>query len=229
MEHALGFYDRQEAGRILAGRLLTFANRTDVVVLGVPRGGVPVAYEVAGVLHAPLDVFTVRKLGVPGYEELAMGAIASRSTVIDRRLVDALGLGPAELDDIIKGERAELERREKAYRDRRPRPVIHGKTVIVVDDGLATGASLFAAAGSLRRLGPVRIVAAVPVGAAETCEALRQAVDEVVCALTPEPFVAVGCYYEHFGQTSDDEVRTLLAAAYRREKQFGGRVAGRRL
>jgi putative phosphoribosyl transferase len=213
MKHALGFRNRRGAGRVLAERLRTYADRDDVVILAIPRGGVPVAYEVAKVLQAPLDVFAVRKLGVPGYEELAMGAIASRSTVIDRRLVEALGLGPREIDSIIKAELAELERREKVYRENRPPPEIEGKTVIVVDDGLATGASLLAAVGSLRRSRPARIVAAVPVGASETCTALESEADEVVCTLMPEPFHAVGCHYEDFVQTTDDEVRALLAAA----------------
>jgi putative phosphoribosyl transferase len=213
MKHVLGFRNRREAGRILAERLRTYADRDDVVILAIPRGGVPVAYEVAKDLHAPLDVFTVRKLGVPGCEELAMGAIASRSTIIDRRLVEALGLGPREIDSIIKAELTELKRREKVYRDNRPPPEIEGKTVIVVDDGLATGASLLAAVHALRRSHPARIVAAAPVGASETCLVLESEADEVVCVLMPEPFHAVGCHYDNFVQTSDDEVRALLAAA----------------
>jgi putative phosphoribosyl transferase len=213
-----GFRNRREAGRLLADRLPAYADRVEVVVLALPRGGVPVAYEVANALHVSLDVFTVRKLGVPGHEELAMGAITSGCTVIDRRLVDALGLGRDAVAAVIKAELAELERRERIYRDRRPLPAMQGKTAIVVDDGIATGATLQAAVSALRRLGPARIVVAAPVGAPETCAALRRAADEVVCALTPDPFGAVGMYYDDFAQTSDDEVRALLAAAYRQAK-----------
>jgi putative phosphoribosyl transferase len=216
---AAGFRDRRGAGRVLAGRLGAYAHRRDVLVLALPRGGVPVAYEVAMALHAPLDILTVRKLGVPRHEELAMGAIASGGTyVVDRALVDALGLSPQELGEVIKSELAELERRENAYRDHRPRPDIPGKTVIVVDDGLATGASLLAAVRALRSLDAARIVAAVPVGAPETCAALRRHADEVVCVLTPPRFRAVSAYYDDFRQTTDDEVRALLDAAYQREE-----------
>lgn len=216
----LGFRDRREAGQHLARALQGYANRPDVVVLGLPRGGVPVAYEVARALHAPLDVFTVRKLGVPGHEEFAMGALASGGiAVVDRELLKALGLSDRQFEDVVRAETAELNRREGAYRDERPRPDIRGKTVILVDDGLATGSSMVAAIAALRRLNPARIVVAVPVGAPETCASLRRIADDVICAMTPQPFHAVGEHYANFEQTSDDEVRKLLKDAYDQEKR----------
>jgi predicted phosphoribosyltransferase len=219
MNTGLGFRDRREAGRTLARALQAYANRPDVVVLALPRGGVPVAYEVASALHAPLDVFTVRKLGVPGYEELAMGAVASGGVyVLDRELLDALGLHPEQFADVVRRELAELSRRESAYRSECPRPDVRGKTVILIDDGLATGASMLAAIAALRRLDPARIVVAVPVGSPETCDALRGAADEVVCAITPSSFSAVGAHYVDFRQTSDEEVRELLKAACEKQK-----------
>jgi putative phosphoribosyl transferase len=208
------FRNRVEAGQVLARALSAYAGRDDVVVLALPRGGVPVAYEVAKALRAPLDVFVVRKLGVPGHEELAMGAIASGGVLLlDRELVERLGISSAELDRIVAAEARELERREAAYRNDRPPPELEGKTVILVDDGLATGASMQAAALAVRRHNPARIVVAVPVAAAETCDEFRDDVDEVVCAVTPAPFYAVGLWYEDFTQTTDDEVRDLLARA----------------
>jgi putative phosphoribosyl transferase len=214
------FRDRREAGRSLARALQAYADRPDVVVLGLPRGGVPVAYEVARALHSPLDVFTVRKLGVPGRQELAMGALASGGiAVVDQALLQALGLREQHFQDVVRAESAELNRREAAYRDHRPRPDIEGKTVIVVDDGLATGSSMLAAIAALRRLNPERIVVAVPVGASETCASLRRVADDVICAVTPQPFYAVGEHYENFEQTSDDEVRRLLNDAYEQEKR----------
>jgi putative phosphoribosyl transferase len=208
------FRDRREAGRVLAGELDRYAGRDDVIVLALPRGGVPVAYEVAKALRAPLDVFVVRKLGVPGHEELAMGAIASGGGgIVDRRLVDMLGISEAELDRVVAAEARELDRRETAYRDDRDRTQLAGKTVILVDDGLATGSTMQAAVRAVRRLGPARIVVAVPVAAAETCEELRKEADETICALTPSPFHAVGVWYEDFSQTSDAEVRELLQRA----------------
>jgi predicted phosphoribosyltransferase len=208
------FADRREAGRALAETLQAYANRPDVIVLALPRGGVPVAYEVAKALHAPLDVFTVRKLGVPGYEELAAGAIASGGVyVLDPHVITELGLTPEDLAPVIEAERAELRRREEAYRDGRPRPDVRGKTVILVDDGLATGSSMRAAVQALRRLEPAEIVVAVPVGAAETCRALAREADNVICAATPVPFVAVGTHYSDFRQTTDDEVKELLKLA----------------
>jgi putative phosphoribosyl transferase len=208
------FRDRTEAGRALADLLRRYAGRDDVIVLALPRGGVPVAYEVAKALEAPLDVFVVRKLGVPGHRELAMGAIASGGVlVVDEGLTRALGIGEDELEGVIEVERRELERRESAYRDGRARPEVEGRTVILIDDGLATGATMRAASLAVRRQRPERIVIAVPVAAAQTCDELRRDVDEVVCAATPSPFHAIGLWYDDFSQTSDDEVRELLARA----------------
>jgi putative phosphoribosyl transferase len=208
------FRDRVEAGRRLAQRLSKYAGREDVIVLGLPRGGVPVAAEVAKALAAPLDVFLVRKVGLPGYEELAMGAVASGGVlVLDEGLVRRLGIGREQLEQSIRAELQELERREQAYRGGRGPLNLEGKTVILVDDGLATGASMRAAAEAVRRLDPARVVVAVPVAAEETCDQLRDFVDEVLCDLTPRPFNAVGLWYEDFSQTSDDEVRELLARA----------------
>jgi predicted phosphoribosyltransferase len=208
------FRDRSEAGRVLAAELRRYANRDDVLVLALPRGGVPVAYEVARALRAPLDVFLVRKLGVPGHEEYAMGAIAEGGAmVLSEDVVRQLGIPPAALEAVVQQERAELERRAQLYRQGRAAPSVRGRTVILVDDGLATGSTMRAAVAALRRLGPSRIVVAVPVSAPETCEALREEADEVVCARTPEPFYAVGLWYQDFSQTTDDEVRELLADA----------------
>ncbi|HVN69431.1 MAG TPA: phosphoribosyltransferase family protein [Candidatus Binatia bacterium] len=210
------FADRSDAGRRLADALDAYARRGDVIVLALPRGGVPIAYEIARRLRAPLDVYVVRKLGVPGHEELAMGALASDGTcVMDDDLIDSLGIDERAIDAVIKREIEELRRREVAYRGNKPEPDIAGKTVIVVDDGLATGATMRAAAAALRLRDPAAIVAAVPVAAARTCKNLRDAVDRVVCLATPEPFHAVGLYYRNFEQTSDDEVRRLLSEAAR--------------
>jgi putative phosphoribosyl transferase len=207
------FHDRTEAGRLLAERLRGYAGRDDVVVLALPRGGVPVAYEVAKELGAPLGVFMVKKLGVPGHEELAMGAIASGGVlVLDEGLVRALGIDEAKLEQTIAAETRELERREAAY-DGRKAPQLEGKTVILIDDGLATGSTMQAAAVAVRRLNPAKVVVAVPVAAAETCDQFRNVVDEIVCQVTPRPFRAVGLWYEDFSQTSDDEVRELLGRA----------------
>lgn len=208
------FRDRREAGRVLAARLETYAGQPDVLVLGRPRGGVPVAYEVAQRLGAPLDIFVVRKLGVPGQEELAMGAIATGDVrVLNDDVVRGLGIEPAVVEAVTAREREELARRERAYRGERPAAKVQGRTVILVDDGLATGATMRAAAQALRRSGAARIVVAVPVAAAETCEAFRQEVDEIICASTPALFFAVGQAYEDFSPTSDDEVRDLLEQA----------------
>ena len=208
------FRDRHEAGRVLAGRLGEYAGRDDVVVLALPRGGVPVGYEVARSLRAPLDVFLVRKLGVPGQEELAMGAIASGGVrVVNDDTVAALGIPPDVIDRVAAAELRELRRRERAYRDDRPPPDVGGKVAVLVDDGLATGSTMRAAAEALRRLSPANIVVAVPVAAEATCDEFRAVVDRVVCAVTPEPFHAVGLWYEDFSQTTDGEVRDLLARA----------------
>ncbi|APW60544.1 phosphoribosyltransferase [Paludisphaera borealis] len=205
------FRDRTEAGRLLAEKLTTFSGRPDVLVLALPRGGVPVAYEVARALDAPLDVFVVRKLGVPGHEELAMGAIASGGVcVLNDDVVQALRIPDRLIEAVAARELRELERRERVYRNGRPMPGVRGRTVILVDDGLATGSTMRAAVAALRRLGPARIVVAVPTAAPSTCEELRHEADECVCEITPDPFYAVGLWYEDFSQTTDDEVRDHL-------------------
>jgi predicted phosphoribosyltransferase len=209
-----GFADRREAGAFLASMLSEYAGRSDVIVLALPRGGVPVGYEVAAALRAPLDVFVVRKLGLPQYPELAMGAIATGGVRILNREVMAWHRPSSRvIEAITRAEQAELERREAEYRGTRPPLSVAGKVAILVDDGLATGSTMRAAVEALRRLKPARVIVAAPVGARESCEALRTAADEVVCALTPEPFSAVGLWYRDFAQTSDDEVRQLLALA----------------
>jgi len=219
------FRDRRDAGRQLAARLLRkYAGRDDVVVLALPRGGVPVAYEVALALGAPLDVFVVRKLGVPGNEEYAMGAIASGDVrVLNDEVIASLGIDPAQLAEVDARERAELARREETYRHGVPMEPVEGRVVILVDDGLATGASMRAAIAALRRLDPARIVAAVPIGAPETCEQMGDDADEVVCAVTPRAFGGVGLWYHDFTQTDDGQVRKLLAAS-----RSGAALAGRR-
>ena len=208
------FRDRRNAGQQLAGRLGAYAGRSDVLVLGLPRGGVPVAYEVAAALGAALDVFLVRKLGVPGHEELAMGAIASGGVrVLNDDVVEPLQIPQAVIDAVAANEERELARRERLYRGDRSPPAAAGRTVILVDDGLATGSTMRAAAEALRRQGPSRIVVAVPVAAPVVCRALREVADETVCAVTPEPFYAVGLWYEDFAPTTDEEVRELLSQA----------------
>lgn len=208
------FHDRREAGRVLAARLMHYAGRPDVLVLALPRGGVPVAFEVARALRAPLDVFLVRKLGVPGHEELAMGAIASGGVrVLNEEVVNVLRISAEDLDAVAAEEQRELERREQAYRDGRPAPDVRGRVVVLIDDGLATGSTMRAAVAALRRRGPARIVVAVPVGAPETCAEFQDEADEAVCARTPEPFYAVGLWYEDFAQTTDAEVHELLQRA----------------
>jgi predicted phosphoribosyltransferase len=207
------FADRNDAGRRLAEGLTRYAGRSDVVVLGLPRGGVPVAYEVAQALKVPLDVFLVRKLGVPGHEELAMGAIASGGArVLNPEVLIAGRLTEEEVERVAARERERLERQEEIYRGSRPSRQLAGTTVILVDDGLATGATMRAAIQALRSGGVARIVVAVPVAPAQTCEALTDEVDEVVCPCRPEPFTAVGLWYRDFSPISDEEVRQLLSA-----------------
>jgi putative phosphoribosyl transferase len=211
----LAYADRREAGLALAARLRDLAGK-DVVVLALPRGGVPVGYEVARALAAPLDVFVVRKLGLPGHPELAMGAIASGGVrVLNDEVFQSVTVPRAAIDAVTRTEQAELERRERAYRDGRPLVPVEGRIVVLVDDGLATGSTMRAAVLAVRRLRPARVIVAAPVGAWQSCRALREVADEVVCALTPEPFRAVGVWYTDFSQTSDDEVRQLLAHATR--------------
>ncbi len=207
------FRDRTDAGQFLAEKLTEYANRPDVVVLALPRGGVPVAYEVANRLNAPLDVFVVRKLGVPGYEELAMGAIASGGVrVLNPDVLSYILIHEAIIDQVAEFELSELKRRERLYRGTRPPLEVKGKTVIIVDDGLATGSTMRAAVQALRQKQPKKIIVAVPVGARETCESFKNEVDTLaVCAITPEPFQAVGLWYRDFSQTTDAEVRELLA------------------
>ena len=206
------YADRREAGAVLAGHLREFAGR-DVVVLGLPRGGIPVACEVAMALRAPLDVFVVRKLGLPGHPELAMGAIASGGVrVLNDELIRQLRVPYAAIDAVARTEQIELERRERAYRGARPPIPIEGRVVILVDDGLATGSTMKAAVQAVKQRNPARVVVAVPVGARETCEELSRAADEVICARTPEPFSAVGQWYLDFDQTTDEEVGDLLRA-----------------
>ena len=208
------FQDRFDAGTTLAAQLAQYASRDDVVVLALPRGGVPVGFEVAKALQAPLDVFLVRKLGVPGHEELAMGAIASGGVqVLNEDVVAALDVPPERIVAVAAAEEQELERRLRAYRSGMPPPDVKGKIAILVDDGLATGSSMRAAVKALRRLGPKRIVVAVPTAAAETCERLAREADEVVCASTPRPFHAVRLSYRDFSQTTDAEVTDLLRRA----------------
>jgi putative phosphoribosyl transferase len=218
------FADRADAGRQLADALEEYVDNPNVAVLALPRGGVPIGYEVARKLHAPLDVYVVRKLGVPGHEELAMGALASDGTcVVDDDLIESLGIDETALEDVVQREIGELRRREIAYHEARPPLDIRGKIAIVVDDGLATGATMRAAATALRARRPIAIVVAVPVATPRTCASLQRVVERVVCVHTPEPFHAVGLYYQNFEQTSDDEVRRLLSQA---EAERTGRRIG---
>ena len=209
------YVDRSDAGRQLARVLASrYAGRSDITVLGLPRGGVPVAFEIASALEATLDVFVVRKLGLPGHEEFGIGAIASGGIrIVDERVLRAYGIDERTLEDITERERRELERRERRYRDDRPFPDLHGRAVVLVDDGLATGSTMRAAVAALRQEGPRVIIVAVPVGATETCAAMSDDVDDLVCLRTPEPFYAVGLWYENFEQTTDEEVHDLLERA----------------
>ncbi|HYE74919.1 MAG TPA: phosphoribosyltransferase [Blastocatellia bacterium] len=215
---AEGFQDRTEAGQVLAQHLMAYVNRPDVLVLALPRGGVPVAYEVAIALNAPLDIFLVRKLGVPGHEELAMGAIASGGVrVRNEDVIRYMQIPDKVIDEAAAREQQELERRERAYRNGRAAPEIRHRTVILIDDGLATGSTMRAAALALKQQQPAQIIIAVPVAAEATCDEFRNEVDQVICAMTPEPFYAVGLWYRNFTQTTDDEVRDLLARATNRQ------------
>lgn len=211
------FRDRREAGQHLAAKLTAYANQPDALVLALPRGGVPVAFEIATALNIPLDVFLVRKLGVPGHEELAFGAIATGGVlVLNNEVLQMLPLPERVIRAVVAREQRELSRREQLYRGDRPMYTVRNRTIILVDDGLATGASMRAAATTLRRQRPYRIVVAVPTAAPETCEEFRAEVDEIICLITPDPFYAVGVWYEDFSQTTDEEVRELLERAWER-------------
>ena len=208
------FRDREEAGRKLAGRLQAYANRKDVVVLGIPRGGVPVAFEVAKALNAPLDIFLSRKLGVPGQEELAFGALATGGTrVLDREIIEAVGISEEQIDQIATKVKKELDRRANLYRGARPPLKVEGLTVLLVDDGIATGSSMRAAIVALRQMKPTRLVVAVPVAPLSTCKNLKHEVDELICVYAPEDFYAIGQFYENFSQLADEEVTELLRRA----------------
>ena len=214
------YRNRSDAGKYLAAQLTRYADRDDVLVLALPRGGVPVAFEVAKELRAPLDIFLVRKLGLPGHEELAMGAIATGGVrVLNDDVVDYLEISDEVIDSIAAKELTELERRERAYRGNRPEPEVRGKTVILVDDGLATGSTMRAAASALRQQGPACIVVAVPVSAPETCDEYKMGVDEIICGATPRRFYGVGRWYRDFSQTTDEEVRELLKRSRSEHRQ----------
>lgn len=218
MRIRLPYQDRQDAGRSLAGLLADPTYRSNTLVLGLPRGGVPVAAAVASALEAPLDVFIVRKLGVPGHEELAMGAIASGGViVVNDDVMRMLQLDPSAITRAAEREAVTIQRQERAFRGDEPAATVEGRQVILIDDGLATGATMRAAARAIRQQRPQRLVIAVPVGARTTCDAFRDEADQVLCAATPEPFQAVGLWYQDFSQTTDEEVRSLLAA--RRERR----------
>jgi putative phosphoribosyl transferase len=213
MDERRAFEDRKAGGRVLAERLRKYAGRPDVLVLALPRGGVPVAFEVAEALGAPLDLFLVRKLGTPGHRELAMGAIASGAVrVLNAEVVQWYGISPAAIDAVAQEEQRELERREAMYRLGRAPAPLEGRVVILIDDGLATGSTMKAAVQAVQQRKPARVIVAVPVGARETCDALSAIADEVVCGRMPEPFSAVGQWYLDFDQTTDEEVRQLLRA-----------------
>jgi putative phosphoribosyl transferase len=208
------FHDRTEAGKLLAKQLTTYVNQHDVLVLALPRGGVPVAFEVASALHAQLDVIVVRKLGVPGQEELAMGAIATGGVrILNNDVVQFLDIPYEMIDKMVAKEQLELERRERLYRGDRPAYDVRGRTVIIVDDGIATGATMHAAVSALKQQKPARIIIAVPTAAPSTCDEFADEVDELVCVIRPEPFIAVGYWYRQFSQTSDEEVHTMLEQA----------------
>ena len=208
------FRNRIEAGQVLARRLQQYKNQPDVLILGLPRGGVPVAYEIARELNAPLDVFIVRKLGVPGHEELGMGAIATGGVrILHEGIIREIGISPQTIEAVSAREQAELDRRERLYRGDRPAPTIESRTVVIVDDGLATGSTMKAAIQAVRQQSPRQVIVAVPTAPSETCEQLKESADHVVCALTPEPFFSVGGSYADFTQITDGEVRDLIASA----------------
>ena len=208
------FQDRTDAGRQLATQLASYSRHPNLLVLALPRGGVPVAFEVARALRAPLDVFLVRKLGVPGHEELAMGAVATGGIrVLNEDVVNSLRIPPEAIDRAVSAEQRELDRREREYRDARPAPAVRDHTVILVDDGLATGSTMRAAIKALQQQGPEALVVGVPVASPDVCEQFRSEVSDIVCVATPEPFYAVGYWYQDFAQTTDEEVRDLLSKA----------------
>jgi putative phosphoribosyl transferase len=214
------FRNRQQAGQILASRLEKYANREDVIVLGIPRGGVPVAFEVAKALNQPLDIFVLRKLGVPGYEELAFGAIGSGGVrVVNANLVAELGLSDVQVAVVIRAEQEELKRREKIYRGNRPPLEVRGRTVILIDDGIATGSSILAAIHALRQMQPAGIVVGTPVGPPDTVIRLQREVNELVCVEMPESFYGVGQFYVDFSQVSDQEVNELLDRAFQEDRE----------
>jgi putative phosphoribosyl transferase len=214
----MGYKNRSDAGKRLAAKLQIYAGRTDVVVLGLPRGGIPVAFEVARKLELPLDVFVVRKLGVPAHEELAMGAIASGGIrVLNEDVVRSLNISGEIIESVARKQSDELKRREQLYRGNRPDLDVRDLTIILVDDGLATGATMRAAVQALRRQKPVSIIVAVPAAAPEACEELGEEADDIVCAITPDPFFSVGSWYQDFSQTTDEEVRQLLYLAHKPE------------
>lgn len=216
------FKDRTAAGQVLAVKLAAYANRADVLVLALPRGGVPVAFEIASSLNLPLDVFVVRKLGVPNQKELAMGAIASGGVrVLNEDIISQENISASDIEQVAKQEQQELERRERLYRGDRPQIIIQQQTIILVDDGLATGASMRAAIAALHKQKPDKIVVAVPIAAPQTCEEIKSLVDEIICAETPSPFYSVGLWYEKFPQTSDKQVRHLLNQAAKIERERG--------
>ena len=211
------FRDRKEAGKLLAAQLAAYANQQDVIVLALPRGGVPVGFEIAQALHVPLDVIVVRKLGVPGQEELAMGAIATGGIrILNKDVVQFLNIPDEVIDHVTAHELQELERREHRYRGEHPAYDISGRKVILVDDGIATGATMHAAVAAIKQRHPSRIIIAVPTAAHSTCDEFAAEVDEVICVIRPEPFIAVGYWYRQFSQTSDEEVRSLLEQANQR-------------
>ncbi len=211
------FHDRKEAGNLLAAKLTAYANQQDVIVLALPRGGVPVGFEIAQALHVPLDVIVVRKLGVPGQEELAMGAIATGGIrILNKDVVQFLNIPDEVIDNVTAHELQELERREHRYRGERPAYDISGRTIILVDDGIATGATMHAAVAAIKQRQPTCIIIAVPTAAPSTCDEFAMEVDELVCVIRPEPFIAVGYWYRQFSQTSDEEVHHLLEQANQR-------------